>query len=69
MVDLIPSNGDSTVLILALSGASMWYAHEKAHQIYGAGVDAIGSVGYVVFGAAVVGTWLALATAGGYFGE
>jgi hypothetical protein len=69
MVDLIPSDGDSTLIILLLSGGSMWFAHDYAHQIYGASVDAIGSVGYVVFGVAILGTWIALATAGRSFGE
>jgi uncharacterized membrane-anchored protein len=70
MVDLIPSDGgDSTLVILLISGVSMYLAHDYAHQIYGASVDAIGSVGIVVFAVAVVGTWLGLATAGSGFGS
>jgi hypothetical protein len=69
MIDLIPDDGlAKTAIIIALSAGSMWAAHEYAHQIYGANAEAIGDVGIVVFLFAGIGTYLALATAGMFFG-
>lgn len=71
MVDLAPTGNGTydTLIIILLSAASMWAAHEYAHIIYGATPEAVGSVGWVVFAVAGVGTWLGLATAGRFFGE
>lgn len=70
MIDLIPDSGiENTIAIILLSAGSIWAVHEGAHTLYGADAAAVGSVGGWVFLAAGVGTWIALATAGMFFGE
>jgi hypothetical protein len=71
MVDLTPSDAGTldSLIIIALSSGSMWAAHEFAHRYYGATPEAVGDVGGVVFLFAGIGTYLALATAGMFFGD